>query len=152
MARVIRGGARVIRSRASSGSQERELLVGMAELAKERARLREGAAAEIGTLALDVATRIVGERVTMDAALLERIVVRALARARADSAVRVHLHPEDRAALEARFRDLPEITLVDDASQARGGCIVRGALVTVDARVETAVAAIAQALGVERPT
>lgn len=152
MARVIRGGARVVRASAGGGHQTRELIAGLAELSAARARLREGASSEIGTLALDVASRVIGERVAVDTALLERIVLRALQRARADSAVRVLLHPADRALLAPRFGDHPDIVLVDDPTQARGGCLVRGALVTVDARVETAIAAIAQALGVERPT
>jgi len=154
MAHVIRGGARVVRSARATSAAERDLVAGLAELARDRAQLREGAAKEIGTLALEVASRVVGERISVDSALLERIVLRALERARADSAVRVLLHPDDHAALATRLgaRLPPEIVLVDDATQSRGGCLVRGALVTVDARLETAIAAIAQALGIDRPT
>ena len=154
MARVIRGGARVVRARMGGDTAERELVRAMSELARERAQLREATSREIGTLALEVAARLVGEQVAADPALLERIVLRALARARGDSAVQVLLHPDDRQALEARFagRLPPEIVLLDDAAQSRGGCLVRGTRVTVDARVESAIAAIAQAMGVERPT
>lgn len=153
MARVIRGAARVIRP-SGAGASERATLTLMRDLARERAQLREGANKEIATLALDVASRLVGERVIADGALLERIVLRALERARADSAVRVMLHPSDRAVLEERIgARLPaEIVLVDDASQSRGGCLVRGTFVTVDARLETTLATLAAALGVERPT
>ena len=150
---MIRGGARVLRRAGASSGAERDLLVGLTELARERARLRESASKEIGALALDVAARVIGERVAIDPELLERIVGRALARARVDSAVRVTLHPDDRASLERRLGALPpEIVLEDDGAQARGGCIVRGTLVTVDARVETALAAIAHAMGVDAPT
>lgn len=154
MARVIRGGARVLRAGRSGAAAERELVRGLVELSRERTRVREGASREIGSLALEVASRLVGERVATDAALLERIVLRALARARADSAVRVLLHPDDRVLLAGRLGDRlpPEIELVDDATQVRGGCLVRGTLVTVDARIESTLAAIAQAMGVERPT
>lgn len=154
MARVIRGAARVVRRAALDSAVERELVGGLAELARERARLREGASREIGSLALEVATRLVGEQVCADPALLERIVHRALARARADSAVRVSLHPDDRKALEARLAGrLPdEIVLEDDPAMARGGCHVRGGLVTVDARIETALAVIARAMGIDGPT
>ena len=152
MARVIRGAARVVR--ADRGQGERALVAGLAELARERHGMREGASREIGTLALEVASRIVGERVAVEPALLERIVMRALERARADAAVRVLLHPLDRAALAERLGDRlpPEIVLVDDDTQSRGGCLVRGSLVTVDARLDTVVATIAQAMGVDRPT
>ena len=153
MARVIRGAAHVVRANASHDHVQRALITGMADLAKERARLRESAAREIGTLALEVASRVVGEQVAVDAALLERIVARALSRARADSAVRVMLHPDDRALIEARTGEAsPDIVLVDDPTQARGGCLVRGALVTVEARVATGIAALARAMGVEHPT
>jgi flagellar assembly protein FliH len=154
MARVIRGAARVARAEHGHRSSERALVTGLAELARERHALHEGASREIGALALEVASRIVGERVETDPALLERLVMRALARARADAAVRVLLHPADRAALAERLagRLPPEIVLVDDDTQSRGGCLVRGTLVTVDARLETALAAIAQAMGVDRPT
>jgi flagellar biosynthesis/type III secretory pathway protein FliH len=69
--------------------------------------------------------------------------------------VTVQLHPLDRAALEATLAPrggVPDgVTLLDAPDQARGGCVVRGAQVTIDARVETALAAIAQAMGVDAP-
>ncbi len=152
MARVIRGAARVVsaqmRASAPSALAEAAIL-----LARERAQLRESAAREIGTLALDVARQLVGEAVAHDPALLERIVARTLERARHDSAVTVVLHPDDRRALVARLGAMPPgITLEDDASQARGGCWVRGTLVTVDARLETTLASLARAMGVDPPT
>jgi flagellar biosynthesis/type III secretory pathway protein FliH len=154
VARVIRGAARVVRASSAARASERDLALGLVELARERHALRETSAREIGTLALEVAARIVGERVETDPALLERMVLRAIERARADTAVRVLLHPADRLALDARLaaRLPPEITLVDDETQARGGCLVRGTLVTVDARLESVLGAIAQAMGIDRPT
>lgn len=160
MARVIRrGGARVLHVPPLSpggGERERaEILVAMRAIESERRALRESAAAEIGALALEVAGRVVGERVAADPALLERLVLRALARARHESAVTVQLHPADRASLEAVLAPrggVPAgIALMDAPDQARGGCVVRGASVTIDARVETALAAIAQAMGVDAP-
>jgi flagellar assembly protein FliH len=153
VARVIRGGARIVRPATPRYDGERAVIVGLAEIARERARLREAAAQEIGTLALEVAARVIGERVAIEPALVERIVARALARAKTESSVRVTLHPDDRRALEARLGTLPaEIVLDDDPTQARGGCVVRGAVVTIDARIESAIAAIAHAMGVDAPT
>lgn len=152
MARVIRGGARVIRA-AGRDDATRATLAAMVELSRERSRLRDEATKEIGTLALEVAARVVGEQVAIDPALLDRIVLRALTRARHDTSVRLVLHPDDRALVEARLGDRlpPEVTLVDDPAQTRGGCLVRGTLLTVDARIETALAAIARAMEIEAP-
>jgi flagellar assembly protein FliH len=155
MARVIRGGARVVRVGAARGELERAWAERLVDLARERARLRDAGAEQVATLALEVAMHVIGEQVAVDPALLARIVGRALAKARAESSVRVTLHPDDRAALEHHLGERglpPEVVLEDDASQARGGCVVRGPLVTVDARVETALATIAHAMGIDRPT
>lgn len=152
MARVIRGAARVISATARANAA-REVAEASLALARERAQLRESATREIGTLALDVARQVVGEAVTLDPALLERIVARTLARAHHDTAVTVLLHPDDRSALLARLGPLPAgIVFADDPSQSRGGCWVRGALVSIDARLETTLAALAHAMGVDPPT
>ncbi|MFO0683069.1 MAG: FliH/SctL family protein [Sandaracinus sp.] len=152
MARVIRGAARVV-SAAARASAPHEVAEAAIALARERAQLRESATREIGTLALDVARQLVGEAVALDPALLERIVARALSRARHDTAVTVTLHPEDRRALLARIGTPPAgVLLEDDASQSRGGCWVRGTLVSVDARLETTLGTLARAMGVDPPT
>ncbi len=124
-------------------------------LTAQAAELREGASREIGTLALEVAARIVQETVAADPALLERIVFRALSRARDESRVDLFLHPDDRAALTERLASsggLPDtIRLVDAPAQARGGCVVSSDRIRIDARVESALEAIARAMGVDIP-
>ena len=131
------------------------VLSAMVSLAEQTNALRDGASREVATLALEIAARIVHEAVAIDGALLERIVQRALVRAKDESRVRLRLHPEDREALIARFADrggLPAaIQIVDAEGQLRGGCVVSSERISIDARVESAIEAIARAMGVDGP-
>jgi flagellar biosynthesis/type III secretory pathway protein FliH len=68
--------------------------------------------------------------------------------------VRLHLHPDDlsaaearRAALAARAPAASAIELVADRSVGRFGCIVETPLGQVDARLETQLGALERALG-----
>jgi flagellar biosynthesis/type III secretory pathway protein FliH len=150
--------AAAIRERARAeglASAEIEAAKTMIELASQASELRESASRDVASLALEIAGRVVHEAVCLDASLLERIVLRTLARAREESRVEVQLHPEDRAALTLRFAGhggLPDtVRLVDAADQARGGCVVSSERIRIDARVESAIAAIARAMGVDAP-
>lgn len=125
------------------------------ELRAQASELRESASREVATLALEVAARLVHEAVVLDPSLLERIVARALARAKDESRVELRLHPEDRELLVrslAASGGLPEsIRVVDAPDQLRGGCVVSSDRIRIDARIESAIAAIARAMGVDAP-
>ncbi len=124
-------------------------------LEAQAAELRESASREIATLALEVAGRVVHEAVALDPALLERIVLRALARARDEHRVELVLHPEDHALLAQQLSSkggLPDsIRVVEAPDQLRGGCVVASERIRIDARVESALLAIARAMGVDAP-
>lgn len=148
-----------IRARAEEAGRvagEARAIEALIAIEARSAALEESASREVAKLALDVAARIVHEAVAIDAALLERIVLRALARARSESRVEVRLHPADRAELVRHLEPrggLPEtIQLVDAPDQARGGCVVTSGRITIDARIESALAAIERAMGVDAPS
>ena len=127
----------------------------MLELSAEATEIRESASREVASLALEVASRVVHEAVSVDPALLERIVLSVLSRARSEARVTLTLHPEDEATLVERLAPrggLPASIRIERApDQLRGGCIVASERIRIDARVESAILAIARAMGVDPP-
>lgn len=123
-----------------------------ARLLLEASRTRDAAllAAERDArrLALEAATHIVGEAIALEPDRIAAIVRSALTRARQMHSCEVHVHPEDLSALErAKLND--SVRLVADATISRGGCVIRSALGTIDARVEVRIDAIARWLAGE---
>jgi flagellar assembly protein FliH len=141
--------------REGEAAAESKAIGAMLELAAQAADIREGASREIATLALEVASRVIREAVALEPALIERIVLRTLARAKDEARVVLALHPEDRAlvvrGLEAKGGVPESIRIVDAPDQLRGGCVVSNERIRIDARVESAIAAIAHAMGVDPP-
>jgi len=123
----------------------------------EAARLIAGARPAALAIAGKMAERIVGRAVALDPAVMADIAAEALAacHARAGVArVRVRVHPEDLAALEARrarlAAGLPEgaaLELAADEAVDRYGCVVETPVGRVDARLDTQIAALERALG-----
>lgn len=176
MARVIKPAATIVRRGSLEARESAAKIIGAATAEAEQLRAaasargkREGEAlaaatlvraagardqalanveGEIRDVALEAAARIVEAHVALGGAQIAAITLGALDRARRAKAVRVRLHPDDHAALSA----LPEsplpagTTLVADDTLARGDCIVESDLGTVDARVETKLAALRAAL------
>lgn len=173
MARVIRaGGARVVPVALRDARQKAEHLVREAEaraaalekrmdelmaMARERARAelavahleveqaRKEALAEaeasIVPLAVAIARRLVGEELALAPERIGGIVQEALARARNVSRVRIRVHPDDAAQLEDRG-----LKILRDPAIERGGCLVETDRGIVDARLETRIEALAQAI------
>lgn len=112
------------------------------------------AAATAIVLARRMAEKIVGRAVEADPALMADLVAQALnqARARAGEVV-VRVHPFDLAAVQAARPDLmgtlsSQVTLqlVPDETVGRAGCVVQTPLGRLDARLDTQLAALEQAL------
>jgi flagellar biosynthesis/type III secretory pathway protein FliH len=104
-----------------------------------------GAAKEnLTVLATAIARQIVDREVLLDPAIVERLVVRALAEFPVDQPVRLRVNPDDFAIIEsvARVEDeapgAPRTTWTADPRVSRGGCVVEGRERIVDGRVETA--------------
>jgi type III secretion system HrpE/YscL family protein len=120
----------------------------LAGAARARDAMLAGAEREVRTLALAVAAKIVGETVALDPERSLVIAREALSRARRAERLELRVHPDDLATLAAA---LPSVQITGDTSIARGGCVVRSELGTVDARIETQLAAIAAHLGCDPP-
>jgi flagellar assembly protein FliH len=111
----------------------------------ELARVARG---RIADLALSIARGIVGEAVTLDPGLLDRIYERSLAEIGELMPVLIRVHPDDRAA--SRIDDLARrrgVEVVDDPAVGRAGCRVEAGGVSIDATVEAAIAALSRSLG-----
>ena len=125
-------------------------LLRMAEaLDLERASLRE-AAIEI---ALQAARRVIGQALTERPELVRQSVTALLARVRRARSVTVRVHPDDQATLGPELASLRERSGLDgtlrfesDASLTRGGCVVHSDVGSLDARIETQLAALERAL------
>ena len=138
-------------SGAREGREGASALLAAAEAA--RARLHAEAERDIAQLAVQIARKVVvGELALGDGPIL-RIVAQALASARLGRAVVVRIHPDDAAGLQASFPTLlaaagrsEGIVLRPDPALGRGDCVVESELGTIDARLETQLGAIEQAL------
>jgi flagellar biosynthesis/type III secretory pathway protein FliH len=130
-----------------------EAAVALAVARTEAARLTEAAAPAAIALAAKMAEKIVGRAVALDPETMADIAAEALGACRPGAgAVRVRVHPDDLAAVEAR-RDALEarapaaaLELVADETVGRSGCVIETPQGRVDARLETQLAALERAL------
>ena len=117
-------------------------------------RTRAAAMPAARTLAMRMAEKIVGRAVGMDPAALANIAAEALAAARARSGlVLLRVHPDDltaidaaRPTLAARIAAAVELRAIADPAVGRGGCVVETPAGRLDARLETQLAALEQAV------
>ncbi len=108
---------------------------------------------QIRTLAVRIAERILRRELTLDPHSVVGIAKAALQEARGRHDFVLRVHPEDVGALDAekpgllaRLSVSAHILVRADESITRGGCVVESEVGTVDARLETQLAAIARAL------
>jgi flagellar assembly protein FliH len=102
----------------------------------------------IATLAVVVARQILAREVTLDSGIVTELVRRALTEFPIEQTVRIHVNPQDLAAITvaAGLTEVPSITANRDASWlpdpkiARGGCMIEGRDRIIDGRVDTALA------------
>jgi len=127
-----------------------ELLVGARAVA---ARARAGAEAELRTLAVRIAEKILGRQLTIDPSAVVDVAAEALRHAGEPRELVVRCATEDLEALERgkprlveRCRAAQAVRFVADDRVARGGCIIETELGVVDARLSTQLDAIERAL------
>ncbi len=108
---------------------------------------------EVIKLVLQIAEKVIGRLVEQQSDMIRSVVRQALERAIGDR-ITVRLNPEDYRALmeqDHEFRDVIDRTrrlgFREDEGVSRGGCIVETEVGTIDAQIETQIAAIKKALG-----
>lgn len=114
-----------------------------ASIAEERRRILAASEQELVALATAIAERVVCEQAAVDQAIVQSVVRAALARIGAEDGVRLLVNPADLEAVQAVLGERPladdgrQVEIVADGSITRGGCLVKVAAGTVDARIES---------------
>lgn len=134
----------------------------LASVAEQRAEVLSQAETEVAQLAMAIAEKVIGETARQQRAVIVHTVTRALDELTTDGSLRIRLHPDDRAYLEAFWRESPGAQsgqrsaegqfhweLVDDERVEPGGCVVTCGPATVDARLSTQLKAIVAGLSLE---
>jgi flagellar biosynthesis/type III secretory pathway protein FliH len=119
----------------------------------EKLRLSGDADEQSVTLALAIAKKILGREIR-DGEAIRGVLRRALTQAPARQALRARLNPDDLRMIESTRDQLrkineplpEELVLCADPHIARGGCVLESAAGQVDARLETQLGLIEQAL------
>ncbi len=121
----------------------------VAQLAELEQHIVEETKERILALALEIAGRVVRDRIAAGDPVAARVAAEVLTDAPRQGTRVLRVHPDDHAALLQALPGLGEpgsITLEMDASIAPGGVVVETPLENVDARLGTALSAIADAL------
>ena len=116
-------------------------------IARPLQSLDEATEREMARLAMVVARRVIAHELRTDPSLIQRAVheaVAALPSAARD--VRVHLHPEDLALLRELNAADAQWELLPDPALSRGDCRLETGNSRLDARVETRLASLADAV------
>jgi flagellar biosynthesis/type III secretory pathway protein FliH len=145
-----------LRAQAVAEGRERGLAAVTELLTAARAasvRAQQGAEADLRTLAVRIAERILGREISLSPQAVVDIAAEALSYAGSPKEVLLRVHPDD---LEALSRGRPRllercaraqaVQFRADPAVGRGGCIVETELGTVDARLPLQLAAIERAL------
>ncbi|HJZ86950.1 MAG TPA: FliH/SctL family protein [Polyangia bacterium] len=152
--------AEALRERARAEGREEGRAEGRAEIAQTLVRLhteaghaRTAAGEDLRRLAVRIASKILGHALELDPTLVVDICAQALRGATEQREIVVRVHPDDLPAIEqarpqlrAALLKARDFTLRPDAGVGRGGCIVETELGSVDARLETQLAVIENAL------
>jgi flagellar assembly protein FliH len=131
-------------ARQSAESQVREVVEKLAatvvEVAATRGDAIRRAEADMVRLSIEIARRILHRELSLDTSALEALIRAALEKLRSQEVYRVRVHPDQeqlvRACLQQIGRD-PDVEVLSDASQPRGGAVFEISRGTLDASVET---------------
>ncbi|HZY04566.1 MAG TPA: FliH/SctL family protein [Anaeromyxobacteraceae bacterium] len=124
----------------------------LARGAAERDRLLRAAAEDLVRLAVEIARAVLAREVERDGSI-EAVAARALEAVRQRREVTVRVHPGDAPALRREAGRLgglvaraPALAIREDAAVGRGGLVVETEAGTLDARIETRLQAVEEAL------
>jgi len=166
MSRVLRGHSKIVRGEVFDASAQADRIradarrmgfeegwqEGLASAAETLAAARRQAGQELERsmddlrrLAVHIARTILTHEITARPEAVRGIVEQALARARRGRRLLLRVHPDDVGLLGA-LSEVPELEITPDADVGRGGCVLHDGKMTIDARLETQLAALLRAL------
>jgi len=150
-AREAGHAAGLAEGRAAAETELRERLARLDGILHAAARpldaLDDATEQELARLALVIARRVVAHELKTSPTLIVRTVREAaLALPAATRALRVYLHPDDLALLRELEAAEPHWQLLPDPDLRRGDCLLESESSRLDARAETRLAAIAEAI------
>ncbi|MEM7227925.1 MAG: FliH/SctL family protein [Planctomycetota bacterium] len=126
---------------------------GIDQWEEARAAMLRDAEIDVLRLALTLAEKVIRRSITVDPSIIESQLHDALDAVASASQVDVSIHPDDRPLIEASLPallpamvDAQEVSLRDDDSIERGGCVVQSGRGVIDARIETQIHRLAEAL------
>jgi flagellar biosynthesis/type III secretory pathway protein FliH len=117
----------------------------MAEARRQAREERERSEDDLRRLALSLAEKILGAQITLRPEVVRGVVEQALALASKKRRLVLRVNPEDVALLGA-LAETSDLDVRPDAEVGRGGCVLQDGRITVDARLETQLAALDRAL------
>ena len=129
-----------------------ECMENLAAARAEYANVRQRAERDMVDLAFHIARRIIGHAIEVQPQVVRDIVGEALVGARGREQIVVRLHPEDHEEVNAvrgeYVRELDGVALYfeADSSLERGGCIIETESGRIDARLETQLEVLREAL------
>jgi type III secretion system HrpE/YscL family protein len=124
----------------------------MLALAEERELALAAIEPQAVELALLAAKRVIGQELQHTPELVAQMVAPLIQRLRRAQSVSLRVHPDDRAALEASLASLRAassagtLRIETDPSLSRGDCVLHSEIGSLDARVDTQLAALRRAL------
>ena len=130
----------------------RECMENLAAARSEYAEVRKRAERDMVDLAFHVAQRIIGHCIEVKPQVVRDIVGEALVGARGREQILVRLHPDDHKEVEvarddyARELDGVAVYFEADTSLERGGCIIETESGRIDARLETQLEVLREAV------
>ncbi len=131
-------------ARQSAESQVREVVEKLAatvvEVAATRSDALRRAEADVVQLSIEIARRILHRELSLDTSALEALIRAALEKLRSQEVYRVRVHPDQEQLVRACLRQIgrdPDIEVISDASQPRGGAVFEISRGSLDASVET---------------
>ena len=138
----FREGEAAARQRSESQVREavEKLAATVVELAATRGDAIRRAEADLVRLAIEIARRILHREISLDPSALEALIGAALEKLRSQEVYRVRVHPAQEQPVRACLRQIgrdPDVEVVSDASQPRGGVVFEISRGSLDASVET---------------
>ena len=127
------------------------------DIGEARAKLWQSQESEMVALALDIARQVIKTEVSQNHVVVQAVLANALRRITDKDKVRVRVSIANAPRVKKAREDLMEIVdgllfieIVEDRRVGDGGCVIETNAGTIDAKIETQIAEVARALGLDK--